>query len=76
VTTFAKYCRQLANTSPMKFLARCRCELAARRLVERPAASVTEIAFDSGFSSSQYFASQFRRHLGCTPSAYRAGQGR
>jgi AraC-like DNA-binding protein len=74
-TTFVKYCRRLHNTSPMRFLVRRRAELAARRLVEDRAASITDIAFDSGFSSSQYFASQFRRRFGCSPSDYRARGG-
>jgi AraC-like DNA-binding protein len=72
VTTFAKYCRRITNTSAMKVLARCRCEQAARRIRREPAASMTDIAFDCGFSSSQYFASQFRRRFGCSPTAYRA----
>jgi AraC family L-rhamnose operon regulatory protein RhaS len=72
VTTFAKYCRRITNTSAMRFLARCRCELAARRLAAEPGASVTGIAFDCGFSSSQYFASQFRRRFGCSPTAHRS----
>lgn len=33
--------------------------------------SITAIAFELGFSSSQYFATVFHRHTGMTPSAYR-----
>ena len=71
VTTFAKYCRRISNTSAMRLLARRRCELAARRLAAESGRSVTDIAFDCGFSSSQYFASQFRRRFGCSPTDYR-----
>ncbi len=33
--------------------------------------SVTEIAFRVGFSSSQYFATAFKRMFGCPPTRYR-----
>jgi AraC family L-rhamnose operon regulatory protein RhaS len=74
-TTFVKYCRRETNASPMRYLLRCRLEEAARRLSADPGASVTRIAFDCGFSSSQYFASQFRRCFGRSPTGYRAGRG-
>ena len=32
---------------------------------------VTGIALDSGFSDSNYFARQFRRINGCTPTQWR-----
>ena len=34
--------------------------------------NVTEIAFKLGASSSQYFATSFRKHIGITPSEFRA----
>jgi len=34
--------------------------------------SVTQIAFDSGFGSSQAFSRAFKQATGCAPSAYRA----
>jgi AraC family L-rhamnose operon transcriptional activator RhaR/AraC family L-rhamnose operon regulatory protein RhaS len=33
--------------------------------------SITEIAFDCGFTDSNYFARAFRKTTGCSPSAYR-----
>ena len=33
--------------------------------------SITDIAFDLGFSSSQYFATVFKKLIGLTPSEYR-----
>jgi len=44
----------------------------ARRLLRDPARSVTGVALACGFSSSQYFATVFRRYVGLTPRAYRA----
>jgi AraC-like DNA-binding protein len=71
VTAFSKYCRQLVNAGPMEFLNQHRLEAAARQLQEARATSITEIAFRNGFNASQYFATCFRHHFGCTPKEYR-----
>ncbi|MBM3890692.1 MAG: helix-turn-helix domain-containing protein [Verrucomicrobia bacterium] len=42
---------------------------------EKPATSVTDTAYACGFSSSQYFATVFRRQFGCRPGDYRARGG-
>ena len=73
-TVFAKYCRAITNTSPMDYLNRCRLDWAARRLGEEAGTPVIRIAFESGFSSSQYFATQFRRRYRMSPSDYRQKQ--
>lgn len=70
-TAFVQYCRKLTNTSPLDYLNRCRLDFAARRLRKEPDTPVTRIAFECGYWSSQYFASQFRRRHGCSPSEYR-----
>ena len=71
VTQFLKYSKQLTNVTPAHYLNYCRVESAASMLSGETNKSVTEIALSCGFSSSQYFASVFRRHYGCTPNAYR-----
>lgn len=71
-SAFSKYCYQLQNLSPIDFLNHSRLVHAANRLKADSANTVTEIAFDLGFSSSQYFARSFKRHFGCSPSAWRA----
>ena len=43
----------------------------AQRLLLATDRRVTQIAFDLGFSSSQYFATSFRRHLGMSPVEFR-----
>jgi len=70
-TRFLHYCRELTNLTPIRYLNQCRVETAARLLVEQPQRNVTEVAFDCGFSSSQYFATVFVQHFQCTPSQYR-----
>lgn len=71
LTQFTHHTKGLANMTPMQYLTQCRIELAAKRLRKQPAASITDIAFDCGFSSSQYFATVFARRFGCSPRAYR-----
>lgn len=68
------YLHQLFRThmgqTPADCYNRLRIE-SARGLLEEGKASVTEIAFRLGYSSSQYFARAFRRYTGGTPSGYR-----
>jgi AraC-like DNA-binding protein len=54
---------------PAEFALRARVHEAARRL-QAGGATVTEVAFGLGFSSSQYFASVFQRFTNSRPSDY------
>ena len=74
ITAFSKYCRQLVNNGPVEYLNQCRLERAAHLLKENPTLPVTTIAFQSGFNSSQYFATVFRRRFHLTPRAYRSSK--
>jgi len=74
-TRFAHHCQRITNLTPVQYLMRCRLEAAAKLLRERPTTSVTDAAYACGFSSSQYFATVFRRHFGCRPGDYRARGG-
>jgi AraC family transcriptional activator of mar-sox-rob regulon len=47
-----------------------RVQRAAMILVTRPE-SVTQVAFDSGFSNLSHFHRQFKAHFGLTPAAFR-----
>jgi AraC-like DNA-binding protein len=69
---FVHYCRRLTNASPLEYLLRLRLRAACDALSDRPDLRVTDIALGCGFHSSQYFATVFRRELGCSPSQYRA----
>jgi len=57
---------------PGEFMLRRKIEAAQARLA-RPGVSVTEVAHGLGFSSSQYFATVFKRHTLRTPSEFMAG---
>ncbi len=43
----------------------------AQQLLSHRKLTVTEVAMRLGFSSSQYFATVYRRHMGCSPSEAR-----
>lgn len=72
---FAQHCKQVMNISPAEYLTRCRLDRAMHLLHASPDLSVTEVAFRSGFGSSQYFATVFRQHAGCTPREFRKHAG-
>jgi AraC-like DNA-binding protein len=67
-------CRRETGRTPLEQVTEMRVAEACRRLVGS-SASVTAVAHDLGFCSSQYFSAVFRRHRGSTPSAWRAGRG-
>jgi AraC family L-rhamnose operon regulatory protein RhaS len=69
-TQFVHYCRQLTNLSPSRYLQQCRLAAAARQLRECGNEKITDVALQNGFSSSQYFATKFREHFGCSPGEY------
>jgi len=71
VTRFVHYCKEITNQTPLQYLNRLRVKKAAVSLVEDRDKSVTDIAFEHGFSSSQYFATVFKRHFHCSPREYR-----
>jgi AraC-like DNA-binding protein len=70
-TQFVHYVRQLTNMAPMHYLNQRRLDLAAKLLREAPSMSVTQVAFACGFSSSQYFATLFRRRFKASPKEFR-----
>jgi AraC-like DNA-binding protein len=72
-TQFVFYTKQVFNLTPMHYLNRCRLELAADLLKSQPHRSITEVALDCGFSTSQQFAKSFRYYYKCTPRIYRSG---
>lgn len=71
-TSFADLCRELLNTSPMEALVRWRLAFAAEQLRADQKRPITTIAFEVGFSSSQYFSAKFRKQYGMSPRQWRA----
>jgi signal transduction histidine kinase/DNA-binding response OmpR family regulator len=62
--------RQELNITPMIYLRRYRI-LQARELLETTNLSMTQVAFEVGFSESAHFTRLFQREVGMTPRAYR-----
>jgi AraC family L-rhamnose operon transcriptional activator RhaR/AraC family L-rhamnose operon regulatory protein RhaS len=73
--SFIRNFRAAIGTSPIAHLIQMRVNHAAS-LLRHTGQSVTEIAFQVGFSDSNYFTRQFRRILGITPSKYRQQHAR
>lgn len=63
--------KQKMGQSVMQYILSLRVGKAARELVST-GRSVSEIAEQCGFASATHFTNTFRRHIGASPSAYRA----
>jgi AraC-type DNA-binding domain-containing proteins len=66
----ARFTEEL-GVPPGEYVLRAKVAEAERRLRETPQ-TITHIAFDLGFSSSQYFATVMKRYTGQTPGHLRA----
>lgn len=71
LTRFTFHCRQLTNLTPMKYLMLKRVEMSKKVLLEHPEMNISDVAYLCGFSTSQYFATMFKKQEKCTPVAYR-----
>ncbi|MFP4055103.1 MAG: helix-turn-helix transcriptional regulator [Phycisphaerae bacterium] len=71
--SFAELFRRVVGQTPAQYANQVRIER-AREMLATGDRTVTEIATRLGFSSSQYFASVFRKFTGTSPSAYRGGR--
>jgi AraC-like DNA-binding protein len=67
---FKRVFKAETGLAPREYILQAKIETAKARL-RRSDASVTQIALELGFVSSQYFATVFRRLTGTTPTAYR-----
>ncbi|KAA1243471.1 AraC family transcriptional regulator [Aquimarina sp. RZ0] len=70
-TRFTHHCKQLTNLTPMQVLTKKRLGMACEMLIEYPDLSASEVAYNCGFSTSQYFTTVFKKHLKTTPQKYR-----
>jgi AraC-like DNA-binding protein/mannose-6-phosphate isomerase-like protein (cupin superfamily) len=67
---FRRNFKRIYNTSPIKFISKVRLHEACEMLKD-PNRDITDVAMETGFSSSSFFATQFRNYLGESPSQYR-----
>ena len=66
----AKFKKQV-GVAPMEYFMRAKVE-EGKKLLQNPKLSITEVAFRLGFSSSQYFATVFKRFSNQRPRDFRA----
>ncbi len=64
--------RQMYGSTVFGFMREYRLEL-SRRLLDEGRLSVTEIAYEAGWSSPSHFSRQFRSRYGVTPKKYQSG---
>ncbi|MEZ4969936.1 MAG: helix-turn-helix transcriptional regulator [Flavobacteriaceae bacterium] len=69
-TRFVHFCKKITNMTPVEYLNYLRLEKASKLLNEGKIRSIQEIAYDCGFTSGQYFATQFKKQYGCTPKQF------
>lgn len=70
VSTYYKYFMQEFGVSPAEYILRQKIEK-SKELLCQTDLSITEIAYRYKFSSSQYFATVFKRFCNMTPTQYR-----
>ena len=68
---FHRIFKLFAHETVADFTRRIRLERAASLLCYNPDRSITEIAFECNFSSSQNFAKQFNKQFGLSPTCFR-----
>ena len=68
VSRFKARFKQEIGIPPAEYVLRRKIS-EAKRLLVRPGATVTDVAFRLSFSSSQYFATVFKRYTGKSPGA-------
>ncbi len=66
--------KKITGASIYRYLIEYRIRMSLSELMNTDK-SVTQIAYDSGFTSVSNFISSFRRIAGCTPQSCRRGQG-
>jgi AraC-like DNA-binding protein len=65
-----KLFKETIGMTPNDYWQRLRVDL-SMELLKDPDKSITDVAFESGFASSQYFSTVFRKYSGRSPSEYR-----
>ena len=63
--------RQYTGMRPFEYITKTRIQKAKELLIVNSDMSITDIAHMSGFQSSSYFASVFRKHTNMTPEQFR-----
>lgn len=70
--TFRLYFTRRAGMPPSRYREKQRIANACHILLNNPSRSCERIAFVLGYSRSDHFSAQFKRHMGMTPREYQA----
>lgn len=70
---FYRVFRESIGQSPAAYIERVRMDCACRML-DQSSTSITDIALDLGFKTSQHFATVFKKYIGMSPRAWRTGE--
>lgn len=62
--------RDQVGVPPGEYLQRRRLEMAARKLLKGRRTSITDVALDLGFASSQHFSTVFKKFFGTSPAVW------
>jgi len=68
---FCRLFKQLTGITPHQYLTRCRIDQAKQLLLETKL-TITEVAFEVGFTNHSSFTRLFRQYVGVTPKVFRA----
>jgi AraC family L-rhamnose operon transcriptional activator RhaR/AraC family L-rhamnose operon regulatory protein RhaS len=69
-STLTRAFHAVMGCSPIEHVIRVRIAHAAE-LLRQPGVRITDVAFESGFTDSNYFTRQFKKVMGVSPSEYR-----
>ncbi|MEX0362259.1 MAG: helix-turn-helix transcriptional regulator, partial [Allomuricauda sp.] len=67
---FKSWFKQHFGAPPKAYINRLKIERAKEELLKSN--SITEVAYNLGFSTSQYFATTFKKYTGMSPKVFRA----
>jgi len=70
-TQFSKYVHELTNSTPANYLSQLRMKKAHNLILTERWKTITEIAYECGFSSNQYFTQVFKRFYKVSPQRLR-----
>lgn len=68
---FHRIFKSVTNETVSAFIRRIRLEKAANRLLSDTGETITMVAFDCGFTSSQNFATAFKKHFRMSPKQFK-----
>ena len=71
---FTRIFQSIVGETPFQFILRIRLERAATLITGSRKSSISEIAFQCGFSDISVFSRNFRSHFGVSASAYRTAK--